>query len=219
MKIKQVESILKKSKTIIVSKTPDCQWLGNGRALYPIYDLPELNESQIFALFDIPAEKREKFHYKEEHIPSVINISDFDETEQLVEAIEPFIICKGVQIPLKTEQGVVFIDKSLLSPFADLPSGYECFTRTAPGGTIYIAVKSGINLIGIIYPSTIIDEKFCSNLSELLFNTRLAFFNNNGFFPPQNDLDKELFGAVEYQLENFFDCSDDTEYSEEGDEK
>lgn len=59
MKIKQIEAILKASKTIAVIETPSCQWLSNGFAAYPIYNLPELTEENIFAMFDIPKDKQE----------------------------------------------------------------------------------------------------------------------------------------------------------------
>lgn len=38
MKLKQIEAILKAEKTIIVSETSACQWLGNGSAFYPVYE-------------------------------------------------------------------------------------------------------------------------------------------------------------------------------------
>ena len=53
MKLKQIEAILKAEKTIIVSETPSCQWLGNGAAFYPVYNLPKLTQDNIFTMFDI----------------------------------------------------------------------------------------------------------------------------------------------------------------------
>ena len=47
MKIKQIESILKAEKTIIVAETAACQWLGNSSAFYPIYNLPKLTKEEI----------------------------------------------------------------------------------------------------------------------------------------------------------------------------
>lgn len=53
MKLKQIEAILKAEKTIIVSETSACQWLGNGSAFYPVYNLPKLTKDNIFTMFDI----------------------------------------------------------------------------------------------------------------------------------------------------------------------
>ena len=65
MKIKAIEAIIKANKTIVIIKEDGCQWLGNGSALYPLYDFPKMNQQNIFAMFDIPEDKREKYAYRE----------------------------------------------------------------------------------------------------------------------------------------------------------
>ena len=52
MKLKQIEAILKSEKTIIVSETSSCQWLGNGEVFYPVYNLPKLTKENIFTMFE-----------------------------------------------------------------------------------------------------------------------------------------------------------------------
>ena len=59
MKIKQIESILKARKTIILFQdSENVQWLGDGSAAYPIFGLPNLTEQAIYTLFDIPEDKK-----------------------------------------------------------------------------------------------------------------------------------------------------------------
>lgn len=85
MKLKQIEAILKAEKTIIVSETSACQWLGNGAAFYPVYNLPKLTKDNIFTMFDITEEKRDKFYFEERPLPPHINFEDGDDGEQLLE--------------------------------------------------------------------------------------------------------------------------------------
>ena len=71
MKIKRVESILKARKTIITYHTADkCQWIGDGSAFYPIYNLPPLTEENIFVMFDIAESKRDKFFSRSVNCPT-----------------------------------------------------------------------------------------------------------------------------------------------------
>lgn len=46
MKLKQIEAILKAEKTIIVSETSACQWLGNGAAFLSRIQSPETHKRQ-----------------------------------------------------------------------------------------------------------------------------------------------------------------------------
>ena len=62
MKLKKIEQILKRNKTIILYHGPDdIQFLSDGAALYPMFNLPELTKESIFTMFDIPEEKASKF--------------------------------------------------------------------------------------------------------------------------------------------------------------
>lgn len=109
MKIKQIESILKAEKTIIVSETSACQWLGNGAAFYPVYNLPKLTKENIFTLFDVPEDKRDKFYFEERSLPEFINFRDDDSEEKMLERDMFSIYIQGRTLePLKTSQGVVF---------------------------------------------------------------------------------------------------------------
>ncbi len=167
MKLKQIEAILKAEKTIIVSETSACQWLGNGAAFYPVYNLPKLTKDNIFTMFDITEEKRDKFYFE-----------DGDDSEQLLERGAIAFYAQGRTLePLKTSQGIAFINTRYLKPFSDIDAGYELYERTTAQGKPYIAVKSGFMLLGIISPYDLVNETFINNLDEILKLSRIALFN------------------------------------------
>lgn len=178
MKLKQIEAILKAEKTIIVSETPTCQWLGNGIAFYPVYNLPKLTQDNIFTMFDISEDKRDKFYFEERELPSHLNFEEGDADEQILDRGTIAFCAQGRTLePLKTSQGIAFINKRYLKPFSDAMSGYELYERTDTFGKPYIAVKSGFMLLGVISPHDIVNEVFVETLETILSLSRITLFN------------------------------------------
>ncbi len=178
MKLKQIEAILKAEKTIIVSETPACQWLGNGAAFYPVYNLPKLTQDNIFTMFDIAEDKREKFYFEERELPSFINFEDGDESEEMLDRGSIAFYAQGRTLePLKTSQGIAFINTRYLKPFADSQAGYELYERTDKLGRPYIVVKSGFVLLGVISPYDLVNENFVQTLEEILNLSKVTLFN------------------------------------------
>lgn len=193
MKIKQIESILKSKKTIIILNTPSCQWLGDGAAFYPVYNLPKLTQENIFTIFDIPEDKRDKFFFSERETPHHINFDDNDESEQLLDRnkfIDIFAYGSVLEA-LATSDGISFIDTRYLKPFADIETGCELYERIDKKGETYIAAKSGMLIIGIIKPyDRLINEGFIQALENMLNLSRTALFNKEKRTPPENDPDQ-----------------------------
>lgn len=178
MKLKQIEAILKAEKTIIVSQTPSCQWLGNGAAFYPVYNLPKLTQDNIFTMFDITEDKRDKFYFEERELPSFINFNDGDESEEMLERGSIAFYTQGRTLePLKTSQGIAFINTRYLKPFSDSQAGYELYERTDKLGRPYIVVKSGFMLLGVISPYDLVNESFVKTLETILNFSRATLFN------------------------------------------
>lgn len=178
MKIKQIESILKAEKTIIVIETEACQWLGNGSAFYPVYNLPKLTKENIFTIFDIAEDKRDKFYFEERALPSGINFEDIDGGEQMLERGSIEIYANGrVLEPLKTSLGVAFINMRYLKPFADAEGGFNLYERIDQSGNIYIAVKCGFILLGIISPYDLVSKQFIDTLQTLLDLSKVTLQN------------------------------------------
>ena len=178
MKLKQIEAILKAEKTIIVSETPACQWLGNGAAFYPVYNLPKLTQDNIFTMFDIAEDKRDKFYFEERELPSFINFEDGDESEEMLDRGSIAFCAQGRTLePLKTSQGIAFINTRYLKPFTDSQAGYELYERTDKLGRPYIVVKSGFVLLGVISPYDLVNEGFVQTLEEILNLSKVTLFN------------------------------------------
>lgn len=99
MKLKKIEQILKRNKTIILYHGPDdIQFLSDGTALYPMFNLPELTKESIFTMFDIPEEKASKFLFEIRALSQSldVNVKDIDPTENLLERSKISICLNGI---------------------------------------------------------------------------------------------------------------------------
>lgn len=131
-----------------------------------MFNLPELTKESIFTMFDIPEEKASKFLFEIRALSQTldVNVKDIDATENLLERSKISICLNGIELePLKTSQGIKYINKRYLEPFADIETGYEIYERTRIDGMLYFAIKSGLILYGIVLPS-FGDEKFIKEL-------------------------------------------------------
>ena len=176
MKIKQVESLLKQTKYIAIYDDDDretgCQWVSNGRAYYPLRNMPWFDDAEsIFTMLDVPADKRDKYlfqHFEYDDRPTSLDFSDNVPGEKPFDRDLIMLSMDGNEIePLKSSSGVVFLDTQYLKPFADEQS-VELYERKSERVGTYIAVKSGLLLLGLIIPAPILNETFVEMLSDLL---------------------------------------------------
>ncbi len=195
MKIKQVESIVKVSKQIHILNAFDCQWLGDGTAFYPLYDMPELTESTIYTMLDIPEDNRSKYVCTERNFPSEYSLNDFEIDETVIMRDMFDVVVRGAIVePLKTPRGLIFIDTKYLKPFAD--DSYELYERISENGDIYIVVKCGFTLRGIISPCEILNDKFMTALETLTTEAKKKYAESSAPECEQISIDDE-----EYQNE------------------
>lgn len=140
--------------------------------------MPKLTKENIFTLFDIAEDKRDKFYFEERPLPAYLNFEDGDSSEQMLERGSIAFIAEGRALePLKTSQGIAFINSRYLKPFSNEPNGYELYERMDENGRIYIAVKAGFILLGVIAPYDLVGDKFIQTLETILELSRVAWFN------------------------------------------
>ena len=174
MKLKSVFSILKAAKTVFVYNTSACQWLSDGAAIYPIYDLPQLEPEHVLEMCDVPEDKRDAYRCEAFGEVPYINLDDYDKTEKPLERCSLAIVSRGCELePLLSSRGAIFFDRSYLRPFSDQDS-YDLYERIAEDGRPYIAVKRGVALLGIIMPVDIADNRFVDKIGDILDAARSA---------------------------------------------
>ncbi|MFT8889458.1 MAG: hypothetical protein ABF904_11655 [Ethanoligenens sp.] len=176
MKLKAIARLCAKSKAISVIDVPGnqgdtvVQWIGNFSAIYPVFDLPRLEKESVLTIFDVKSDKRDDYFFQEIGVPGRMCLDDSStnevEIDQGIFGIE--IVIHGVTLqPLKTSQGVTFIDTDYLAPLGDYEN-VELFERISTDDkTIYIVAKVGLVIKAVIQPYSLINQDFANKMWEL----------------------------------------------------
>lgn len=176
MKIKKVEALCKSDRRIILYEGDGVQWIGNGYAAYPLHNMPVLDENNVFTLFDIAEKDREKYLLRSEELPDALDFNDSSDTEIMLDRISIDLYINGCDVaPYVGSSGIIFVETRYLAPFIKQEGGFELYERFTKIGKPYIAVKSGLFLIGVIMPSNgIISKDFTDNLEYIASLSRVA---------------------------------------------
>lgn len=181
MKLNKIASLCKSRKTFRLYDKPEkddtvVQWLGDGFAMYQINGLPCLDKENIFTWFDIPQARQSKYFFQHTSITQEINLNDLDPSERILEDSRIAVMYDDTTLlPLRSENGILFIQKKYLSPLEDVRDSILMFERRTPQGQPYIAVKAGFMIQAVIFPYDLIKESFVRDLDNLSACCRQAF--------------------------------------------
>jgi hypothetical protein len=188
MKISKIGALCKAQKRFTVCNVGGEQWLSDGYGYYPLGDLPRLDGDNIFTMFDVAEDKREKYYVEEKHgMPNGIDVSDVTQDEVLLKYVPIWLVVSGaVMLPLIAEGRVLFVDKRYFSPF---DFSVECYERKAVDGKSYIVTKRGMIACGVITPEQIGTAALADQLCEL--GELVAASTATGAKPSQMSFDDE----------------------------
>ena len=180
MIIKHVISLCKRDRRMMLyddhSGASAVQWLGATGAVYPLQHMPQLDENNILAVFDITSKQADKIIFLRAALPETVDFRDLVECENVLETADIEIGFGGtLLLPLHTSQGIRFIDKAYLRPLADCDADMLMFyERTTTDGELYIAVKVGMILAAVITPLDVVNEKFVERLRVITKDCTIA---------------------------------------------
>ena len=182
MKIKNIAGICKKRKTVVIYDRTDPetgelqQYIGDGGAIYPVYELPYVEKESLMAIFDVPEKQRDDIHFEKTELPEAYDMADaVPDGEEMVTAEDVMLISGGRTLkPLHTSDGMVFIDIKYIRPMADVLDVLEFYERKTPKGQIYIVAKAGYLLQAVIEPLQTVSEDFTRTMENLAAMCREA---------------------------------------------
>ena len=180
MKVKKAVDICKKRSCLTLYDSTDGQWLSDGGAVYPLFDLPEFSEETICLAYDINAKKAATMVIaRHPNLPEHIDFSDAALGEAQVVEGPMDINYKGKWLkPIITSQGIEFINGEYLKPLADVSDeGLLFYERISKSGHKYFAVKQGLLIVAIILPMSIIDESFVKEINTFASLCEISLFN------------------------------------------
>lgn len=178
MKLKKVISLCHQRKTFrlfdkISENGEIVQWMGDGCAAYPLNGLPILDEETLCAVFDISEKQLKNTSIRRLTMPDVLNIGDTDPDERVLKDDDFSIIYGGTEVkPLKARNGIIFIQQKYLAPLEDVLDVVQLYERVTPDGQTYVAAKAGLLIAAVIFPYSVINEKFVTRLEEITQESR-----------------------------------------------
>ena len=177
MKIKKIINYCKKRGVLYLIDGDGTQWISDGVAIYPLFNMPVFDEDSILKAYDISSEKAEKMKIqRKSQLPTEFDFSD--NADEIVCEIGDVIF--GNALALSTSQGLMFIDRKYLAPFADTTDDMlYIFERVDPNGGVYFAVKIGFSLVAIIMPYDCVNENFVERLKKYYVQSKLALENKS----------------------------------------
>lgn len=197
MKLKKVAALCKQNRAFrlydkISESGEITQWLGDGFAAYPLDGLPILNEESLCAVFDITEKQRENMVFRHEPLPEVLDVDDTNPADKLIRESDLSVTYGGSGLkPLKTRNGITFIQNKYLSPLEDVIDMVQLYERTTPQGGSYIVAKAGFLIAAVIFPYSVVSEKFVDELEELAQQCRRALLEKRGFYAPEERAERD----------------------------
>lgn len=149
MKLNKLWALLKQRKAITIMQGEAAQWVGDGYACYPVYNLPPLKERVMQTLLDINDDAWDKFAFYEE-LGVKFTEEDFyaDQVDLSPLAIE--LHYHGMDLmPLIGNGMIFFIQTKYLKPFENTLLLSYAYRKEAGG---IIAVNEGLMLSAVIAP-------------------------------------------------------------------
>ena len=169
MKLKKIESLIKRSKSVAIVENGGAFWLGNEQAMYPTY-FEHMDFDTLMTVFDLDEKKRESITAVASALIARADTSD---------------TCAG-ELPLKRHamriawgkpllalyvgldaREIFYIDERFLEPVSDAKDGVELYLRRDRIGQPYIAIKSGMLLIGLVEPEAVVNKLMLEQLKTL----------------------------------------------------
>ncbi len=173
MKIKSIAAICKKAKRVMIlnhcsSTGTVTQFIGDGVAYYPVYDLPLLDEESVLTIFDIPEKQRENWTTMCVE-PAGLHLEDTDTGEYFLEELGVYFALNGVQVkPFRAKGGVIFVDSKYLAPFSDVWDIVQFFERRLDSGQPYVVAKAGFMMQAVIMPFQVQETSLVQELHKLM---------------------------------------------------
>ena len=108
-------------------------------------------------------------------MPDALNVGDTDPDERILKDDDFSITYGGTQLkPLKTRNGIIFIQQKYLAPLEDVLDVVQLYERVTPDGQTYVVAKAGLLIAAVIFPYKVVTEQFVTRLEEITRESRRA---------------------------------------------
>lgn len=112
MKLKKIVNLCKSSGRLYIYDLLGCQWIGDGAAMYPLFDYPKFTPDTLCAIFEMRADAMDTA--LKQALPQGINLEDYYDKEYETELVSSEITSFGKSlVPVITRNGTEFLTQSI----------------------------------------------------------------------------------------------------------
>lgn len=156
MKQGKVVGMIKRAKSLIVLERDGEQWIGPGGCYWRMDGAPLLTKpEEFFSLYDVKRETGESYYTDFDIFPAELDHRDFTPGEEEAQPLTATVTWKGVEYrAFRWQSEILFCRAEYLTP-AERKDGeiVQHTVRRSERLGLYIAVKEGLFLAGIVFPS------------------------------------------------------------------
>lgn len=167
MKLNKLFTLLKSHKSVQIRHGEAAQWVGDASSLYPIYNLPKLNETSIQALLGVNDDAWDKYTYQE--YPTM-KISEEDIIKGMfqLDRMKITVHWNGKDlIPLTGNGKIYYIQAKYLKPFDDETLLSFWYRQDPAQSDGIIGVNEGMCIAAFIMPIEMADPVFVETLYRM----------------------------------------------------
>lgn len=170
MKIQKIVDLCKKSGQMYITKTEDCEWIGNGYAIYPLYDLPELTAEELCTIYGITEEQQDKMILNDKSVSEYggIDFGPIKADEEPAEVVKLGLYYGGTRfMMLQSKEGISFVPGVYLSPYKE---EIQFWRRVSSSGIEYFVLTAGMFVVGIVFPEVGLRADISAEIKEVAKN-------------------------------------------------
>lgn len=150
MKLQKIVDICKKSGQMYITHAEDTQWVGNGQAIYPLYDLPKLQAEELCTIYGITEDQQDKMILNEKSATEYdVSFAALDGSEEAVVVVPMEITFGGASYKiLRSKTGISFVKRLYFSPFKEETQVWQKKNKCGE----YFIITAGMFVVGVIFP-------------------------------------------------------------------
>ena len=169
MILKQIAARCKAAKQITLYWGAGRQWVSDGKAFYPLDQLPELDcADTLCTILDIGEKEREKMRIQQDRLPEELHFGDLDDMERPVSASDLLLKLGSQDLrPVRTSLGLRFYEPDCFKPLRDVKELLDLWERETAAGEIYLVVKAGMLVQAVLLPEQVDGELMLNRFKGL----------------------------------------------------
>lgn len=164
MKIKKIAQLCRKqgAATLLNYEDKDGyvqQWITDGRALWPVEGLPELEVKHLPSILELTDKQADAMKLRAREAPVSISFADVCEGEKLAQMLPVSVYYGGDMLrPFCVDGKTYWLNEELFWPMLAEHQKAEFYYRHPAGCAEIFAVKAGFMLVGMVMPMTSMQE-------------------------------------------------------------